>query len=330
MSRDPKPTGSRTDPGGLLRPGRLVRPLLVDSLRDLFRYKSFFLLIFALILADRVLKKTVAVDRSALRLPNLAEAGLHTARVVFEEMPETLFTLLTDYRTFLALAGLFLLKQLISMWPSSDMRRMHRRERSGFGLLASLAAIRWEQVAWDALAVGSICAVTGLWCLAAFLLCRSLWIEAQTLGPLLLFGGLVGLFLPISMAGFSFSSKLAVIQRGGFGEKLALFFRLLTDIRFLLRAWLFFLFRIAVESVFVVAIPAAVLLLVELFWLRILAAGLLATPVYSYLKMVTFKFFLAIYSDTPLVKEEYIAYYAALAGEEPPRGSGRSSSGERS
>ena len=299
------------------RPRRLAWLLLLDSAKDLFRYKSFFLLIFALILADRVLKKTVAVDRSALRLPALAEAGAHSARYVFEDLPGALMALLTDYRTFLAAGGLFLLKQLISMWPSSDMRRMHRKERSGFGLIDSLAAIRWEQVAWDAVAVGSICIVTALWAGAAFLLCRAMWTAAPGVWPLVMLAGLVCLFLPVAMAGFSFSSKLAVLHRGGFGQKLRLFFRLLTDVRFLRRAWLFFLARIAVESVFVVAIPGAVLLLVDLFWLRIFAAGLLATPVYSYLKMVTFKFFLAIYGDTALVREEYSEYYAAMAAAGP-------------
>ncbi|MGD8368030.1 MAG: hypothetical protein PVG78_10330 [Desulfobacterales bacterium] len=327
MSRNPEPVENRSEPGTSFRPGRLARLLLVDSAKDLFRYKSFFLLIFALILADRILKKTVSVDRSAIQLPNLAETGLHTARFVFEELPGAVGSLLTDYRTFLALGGLFLLKQLISMWPSSDMRRMHRKERSGFGLLDSLTAIRWAQVAWDAVAVGSICAATGLWCLAAFLFCRILWTAAPTLWPLLMLATLVALFLPLSMGGFSFSSKLAVLQRGGFGEKLLLFFRLLTDARFMRRAWLFFMLRIALESVFVVAIPAAVLLFVDIFWLRILLAGLLATPVYSYLKMVTFKFFLAIYSDTALVREEYLTYYAALAGGHATRGPRRSRHG---
>jgi hypothetical protein len=303
------------------RPRRLATLLLADSAKDLFRYKSFFLLIFALILADRILKKTVAADRSALHLPALEKAGAQSARYVFKELPDAVLNLLTDYRTFLILGGLFLLKQLISMWPSSDMRRMHRRERTGFGLIGSLAALRWDQVLWDAVAVGSICAVTGLWALVAFILCRGLWTASPGAGPLLLLAAAVGLFMPVTMAGFSFSSKLAVLHRGAFGEKLVLFFRLLTDLRFLRRCWLFFLARIAAESLFVVAIPAAVLLLVDLYWLRILAAGLLATPVYSYLKMVTFKFFLAVYSDTPLVRQEYAAYYdsaKAIWGGRPP------------
>ena len=321
MTPLPSSKNAASAPAIRSRPKRLAALLLLDSAKDLFRYKSFFLLIFALILADRVLKKTVAADRSALRLPSLAEAGAQSARFVFKDLPEAVLSLLTDYRTFLILGGLFLLKQLISMWPSSDMRRMHRRERTGFGLIGSLTALRWDQVLWDAVAVGSICVVTGLWTLGVFVLCRGLWSAAPGTWPLLLLAALVGLFMPVTMAGFSFSSKLAVLHRGAFGEKLVLFFRLLTDLRFLLRSWLFFLARIAAESLFVVAIPAAVLLMVDFYWLRILAAGLLATPVYSYLKMVTFKFFLAVYKDTALVRQEYAAYYdsaEAIMGGPPP------------
>jgi len=315
MNRIPPSKEKPLRPNGRTRAKGLLRLLLVDSARDLFRYKSFFLLIFVLILADRVLTKTVRVDRTAFLPPDLRAAGLASARYVFEDLPGTVLSLLTDYRTFLAAAGLFLLKQLISMWPSSDMRRMHRSERSGFGLIGSLAALKWRQIAWDAFAVGSICAATAIWSAAAYAVCRSFWVAAPGAWPLLLLAILIGLFLPVAMAGFSFSSKLAVLYRGRFGEKLVLFFRLFTDLRFLLRSWLFFLARIAVESVFVAAIPAAVLLSVDIFWLRILVAGLLATPVYSYLKMATFKFFLAVYSDTGLVREEYAAYYAAGQGD---------------
>ncbi len=293
---------------------RLLRLLLVDSARDLFRYKSFFLLIFVLILVDRFLKKTVRPGHAPLRLPDVHNTGLHAARTVFEELPGTLLSLVTDYRTFVALAGLFLLKQLISMWPSSDMRRMHRMERSGFGLVGSLTALKLRQVAWDAFAVGSICTAAGIWSAAAFVPCRMLWKATAAPWPLLILAALIGAFLPVAMAGFSFSSKLAVLYRGGFGDKTVLFFRLFTDLRFLIRSWLFFLVRIGIESVFVVAVPAAVLLTVDTYWLRILAAGLLATPVYSYLKMATFKFFLSIYGDTHLVREEYAAYYCAAEG----------------
>jgi len=128
---------------------KLLRILLVQSGKDLFRYKSFFLLIFALILLDRFLKKVVRVDRSALDPDSLKEISFQSAQYVFEELQGVLIGFLSDYRTFLVIAGLFLLKQIIFMWPSSDMRRMHRQERGSFGLIGSLLAIRWQQVLWD-------------------------------------------------------------------------------------------------------------------------------------------------------------------------------------
>ena len=125
----------------------------------------------------------------------------------------------------------------------------------------------------------------------------------------MLTAGLSALILPITMAGFSFSSKLAVISKGSFKEKLALFFQLLIKRRVLVGAWLFFLFRIAVETVFVVILPLLILWTMDNAIIRITIAGLIATPFYSFLKMASFKFFLFIYQPYPLVAEEYASYY---------------------
>ncbi len=59
-------------------------------------------------------------------------------------------------------------------------------------------------------------------------------------------------------------------------------------------------------------IPAAVLLFVESFWGRIILASLLVAPVYFFLKMASFKFFLEIYKDKPLAAEEYRRYFSEM------------------
>ncbi|MEJ2639003.1 MAG: hypothetical protein P8010_05455 [Desulfosarcinaceae bacterium] len=290
---------------------RLLRILLVHSARELFRYKSFLFLIFFLILADRGLKRFVHTDTAAA-LPDLKSLGAASASYVFNTLPSVLIDLLSDYRTFLTAAALFLLKQLISMWPSSDMRRMHRQERGPFGLITALFAIRRDQILWDAIAVGTICLLLSLWALAGYAAASALWRVWPQTGCLLLLMAQVGLFLPLVLAGFSYSSKLAVISRGSFREKLSLFWHLFHTPRVLGPSWLFYTVRMGLEALFVVILPAAILLYVDPFWLRILAATLLATPVYSYLKMASFKFFLEIYRIYPLVRGEYASYYDGL------------------
>jgi hypothetical protein len=288
---------------------RLLNIVLVHSLKELFKYKSFFLLVFVLILADRVLKKFVRTDFTHLKLFEIRQFTTDSARYIFQEMPADLWQISTDYRTFLIVAGLFLLKQIISLWPSSDMRRMHRNERGAFGIFLSLAAIRWDQVLWDAIAVSTICGIFAAWATAGFTVAQPVWSVRQDAATLLVYGCFVALFLPLGMAGFSFSSKLAVIRQGTFSEKLGLFFRLLWAKEILVPAWLFFAARLVIEVVFVVAIPLVVLLTVEAFWIRILTASLLGTPVYSYLKMASFKFFLEVYRPYTLVQGEFGAYY---------------------
>jgi hypothetical protein len=260
-------------------------------------------------LLDRFLKKVVKVDRSALDTSQIKQLTLESARYVFELLPLDIWRLLTDYRTFIILVGLFLLKQLISLWPSSDMRRMHRSERGAFGLLGSLAVIRWEQVIWDAIAVGSICGLYALWTILGYFVAQLIWQSTHTILALIILGLYVALFAPLAMAGFSFSSKLAVISKGGFGQKLGLYFKLFHSKQVLWPAWLFFTLRLLVELIFVFILPLIILLVVERFWIRLTMATLIATPVYSYLKMISFKFFLEIYGPFPLVNQEYRQYF---------------------
>jgi len=64
----------------------------------------------------------------------------------------------------------------------------------------------------------------------------------------------------------------------------------------------------------VAIIPAGAILLIDSFWPRIAVAALSATPVYAYLKMASFKFFLEAYHGYDLVRQEYHRYYDALKG----------------
>lgn len=292
-----------------------LRILTVHSAKDLFRYKSFFLLIFILIAADRLLHRYVSVNGLDIRPGEIIRMGEEAARYVFTVLPGRVTELLFDYRTFLVIAGMFLMKQIISLWPSSDMRRMHRSERKGFGIFGSLLALRWRQILWDATAVGSVVVVGVLWILAWFAVFQALWLRFSGLVWLLLWAMAVLAVAPVIMAGFSYSSKIAVISRGRFFEKLGLFFKLFSDPGIFGPSWVFFVIRIIVEFIFVVAIPGVAILYIPVPWLRILVAGVSATVVYSYLKMATFKFFLQVFQKFPQVQMEYSDYYAALENE---------------
>ncbi|MDT8445518.1 MAG: hypothetical protein RRB13_01320 [bacterium] len=291
---------------------RLIQILGVHSVRELLRYKSFFLLVFLLFLADRLLKLTLG---SGAKPPGLSEAkalGLDAAGFVFEQLPSLLGDWLLDGRVLLGALALFVMKQLISIWPSSDMRRMHRGERQGFGLLGSLTVLRWHQVLWDLIAVGSLSLLTLSWAVGTFVLARIWWDAQGGLAALLLWAGLLGLVAPVVLAGLSFSSKLAVLSQGSFRRKLTLYFKLFTDARFFAKAWAFYSLRTILEGIFVGLVPAGALLWIESFPLRMLVAALSATPVYSFVKMASFKFFLFLYRDYPEVKEEYARYYEEL------------------
>lgn len=283
--------------------------MTVHSVRELFKFKSFFLLIFLLLAANKLLRIYITVDRTTLDLPDFGGLGLKASAYVFEQLPMQLAGWLADYRVLITLVGLFLLKQIISLWPSSDMRRMHRAERGRFGIIGALTAIRWHQVVWDAVAVATICGVIGVWSGVSYGTGLVIWRQSGSPAALVVLAVLTSMSLPIGMAGFSYSSKLAVIKQGRFGQKLGLFFKLLSDWRVFWTSWIFFSCRILLEALFVVVIPTGAILLISDFWLRMAVAAISATPVYSYLKMASFKFFLDTYSRFPLVQNEYRDYF---------------------
>lgn len=291
---------------------KLLRILTSHSVKELLRYKSFFYLIFFLILADRVVHRYVTIPEKGFDWPQGHELGRQTAQFVFTQLPEKLFEWLFAPRVLVIGAGLFLLKQVISLWPSSDMRRMHRRERGRFGVMEALAVLKWYQVLWDALAVGWVCVMMAVWTGSAYATGWLFWKQTQAPACLLITAGMSALAFPLAMAGFSFSSKLAVVRHGTFGARFGLFLKLFFRWRLLWTSWLFFSVRIALEAIFVAIIPAVAILFMESFWLRMAVAALSSTPVYAYLKMASFKFFLEAYRSYPLVRQEYKEYYLAM------------------
>lgn len=292
---------------------KLLRILTVHSAKELLKYKSFFFLIFFLIFADRVIHRFVKTPEKGFDWPGAADLGRQGAEFVFTQLPDKLFQWLLTPRVLAIAAGLFLLKQVISLWPSSDMRRMHRKERGRFGVMEALAALRWYQVAWDALAVGLVCVLTALWVAMAYAAGWGIWsMKTGSIAPLFFAATLAAMAFPVAMAGFSYSSKLAVIRHGTFGSRYRLFLELFTSWRLLWTSWLFFSARIVVEALFVAIIPAGAIMYIDNFLLRIAVAALSATPVYAYLKMASFKFFLEAYHPYGLVRQEYRDYYDVL------------------
>lgn len=134
---------------------RLIQILIVDSIRDLIRYKSFFLLVATLLIADRFLRSYVKIRPEGCELPSSRELGMAVAWL-FPEALNLVSKWLLDWQTLLVGGCLFAAKQLTSMWPNMDMRKMHRSEGEPWCILKSLQSLCWSQFAWDTCAVGMV------------------------------------------------------------------------------------------------------------------------------------------------------------------------------
>lgn len=296
---------------GVRRSGSLWRILVADSARDLIQVKSLFGLLLFLVLIDRVLKFVLrSREGSQDSFPDrLNSITSNLPDWVFGHGVDMLLERLADPRALLIVLLLFVLKELLSLWPTSAMRRLHREEGRGFGVVASLVALRWRQVWWDFSAVGVTTLVVSGWMLLVWLIASRLWIATGWVGWAWLFAVAAALVLSLGMAAFSFSSKLAVLSTGTQNEKMRWFLRLFYLPRLLFPAWLFFIVRATLETAALAALPTLLHFSIESVWLRLLLGTLVAAPVYSYLKMVSFKLFLELYRDCPFVFSEYREYF---------------------
>ena len=142
---------------------KLLKILVLDSIGDLFKYNSFFILICFLILLDKGVEKIMPDRGKGLLSGDLTISLDKLGEFIFLKLPEFVLSLLKDYRFFILLAVLFLFKQLTSLWPSSDMRLMHRNERGSLGILFSLFSLKWQKILWDTIAVSTLAGMTLLW-----------------------------------------------------------------------------------------------------------------------------------------------------------------------
>ena len=79
---------------------RFIQNLIVDSIRDLIRYKSFFLLVALLLIADRVLQNYVKIRPEGFELQISRELGI-AAAWLFLEAPNLASEWLLDWQTLL-------------------------------------------------------------------------------------------------------------------------------------------------------------------------------------------------------------------------------------
>lgn len=289
----------------------LLSILTLESVKDLIKNKSFILLIFLILAADRLLRHSV--DLSALKKSlSFAAWQEQLPQILFVDLPKLVGEWLFSPLALAMLAGLFLFKQVVSLWPSSSLRRWHDT-RQDHGLLGSLFSLRLTQFAWDLSALGILLSITFGWGGLHFFWCHLWWRQTGSALPAWCFVAMLLVVWPVIMAGLSYSSKLAVLQHGSYGDKFTLFLQLFYSPRVFIGSWLFFLARIILESLFVAIIPLSALIYLDNVLLRTLLACLSITPSYSYLKMASFKFFLYIYSGYPLIQQEFKEYLASMS-----------------
>ncbi len=284
----------------------LLKVLTLGSAKELLKHRSFIALIFIILIADKVLHHFFSAEKMQTALAP-AEIIRVLPEFLFRGLPAHLAQWLFSPYTVAVLVGLFLFKQIISLWPSSSLRRWHNDNRNA-GMLTSLAGLKGSQFFWDFCALAILILTFLIWSGIWFLIGLLWWSKTGSAVPAWLVLICIALALPLVMAGLSYSSKLAVLHNGSFAEKFGLYIKLFTVPHILGGSWLFFLARSVLETIFVVIVPAAAILFLDNEAMRILVICV-SVPWYSYLKMASFKFFLFIYRHEQLVQLEFVDYF---------------------
>ena len=285
----------------------LLAVLTIGSVKELIKHRSFLALIFIILAADKILHRFF--DFKALKTHlSTHDLILRLPEILFNELPSLAAHWLFSPLAVLVLCGLFLFKQIVSLWPSNSLRSWHNNNHNA-GLFKSLLGLKLHQLFWDFSALGILASVALAWSGSWYFLCYLGWsISGSALTAWVVVIAVLTVW-PILMAGLSYSSKLAVLHRGTFSQKYSLYLKLFTSRRIFVGSWLFYAIRILVEVAFIAVIPLGAILYIDHPVIRIVLLCLSITPTYSYLKMASFKFFLFIYRSEPLIEEEFKDYY---------------------
>ena len=270
-------------------------------------------LISILIILDRIIKSfppNKYLEKLDEKNINLSNFSLW----LFEDFPFEILELIYEWKLWVFALVVFLFKQITSMWPSSDMRLIHREEGGNFRIIKSLININFMQIVWDAFAILTVGVLGILFFVFGYFLGFFFWrLTENPISVVPIFIVLI-IFWPIGMAGFSFSSKIAVLKNITFLKKEILYLKLFYKPRIFIMSWIFFNIRIILSLIFVLIIPVSSLVYIENFIAKILISTISALPVYSYVKMATFKFFLEVYLVYPEIKNEYLDYFSKKNG----------------
>lgn len=289
-------------------PNKLLT-VVAHPFKNLVQYKSFLFLMLLLCVAERTIKHLKSIYHLNVKLPAFWRMSADTSAFMLFQFPDMVVKKMSDPRLIAMIAALFLLKKALTLWPASDMRRMHREERGRFGLVAAVGAIGWRQWSWFFAALLVWCGLVAGWFLLCFTVCRFGWRQYPNSGWLWGLGISIALTMPLVLAGFSFSSRLAVQTGGTMARKLVLLLKTCTSWRVVWRAWLFFLAWIVVEALFISGTTIYVLTKIEHGAVRFAMAAILATPFYAYLELAAFKLFLVAFETFPVVRQEYENYF---------------------
>ena len=281
--------------------------ILKSSIKDMFKFKSILMIVFCVVFLDKASGTYLKpyIDQVSVSI----DIDSSISSYIFNDFPVFLMEVLSDYKSQLILFFLFVLKLVVSLWPTSGLRLVHKGDNSKSYFVKSVSHLRLSQVMLNVSIDFIILFACIVWEVFSFAISYLLWKTTGSELSVLVLGLMIFMMIPFLFAGFSFSSNVVVMSNLSNLSKFRLFFKIYLDVRCLIQIWLFFLFRALVEIVFVISIPLYAILYIDDIFQKILIASISITIPYTTLKMMSFKFFLHVFENEKEIKNEFSEFY---------------------
>jgi len=283
-----------------------LKNILIEPFNIIRRNISFVFIVSFILLVDQ-LKNVI--------LPNFSFGKPQNSYTewIYIKIPELLTSdqvLFTMFVIGIVTLPIICLGQL---WSSSNLRMFYLDSKSKkLSMLGSLKIITISQIIWSIVNFLIFSSFFLLYEIFVFLICRLIWQCYNFNTVYLLFLLILALF-PIYFAYISLSNKLILIDpRKTFSSWVIAWKDMLNTFSKFDKLWkiyIFYIFRVTINSLFKGAVPAASLFLIDNWFLRIFVASISMLAAHIYVKSSSFELFLFIYKDNTRIRHYFNSFY---------------------
>jgi len=282
-----------------------LKRLLIEPFTVIRRNTSFILIVLVVLFVDQ-LKNKIMPDFS------LGEKIDSYVEWIYVKLPQILLS--SDMLWTIVIIGIITLPIIClgQLWVSSNLRIFYLNTKSNVTMLKSLSKITIWQFLWTMVNFIICSSFFLIYEIIVFMICQSFWHYYKLNTIYFLFILVMALF-PFYFAYISLANKVVLIDsRKSFSSWLIAWKDMSEILKFdkMWKVYIFYFFRVLINSILKGAVPAASLFFIDSFSLRIAIASISFLAAHVYVKSSSFELFLYIFKDNIRVRQHFNSFYS--------------------